>query len=250
MPDYLESILVCPNCKRHIHFHAVKCRLKSKIEKKDGIWNFVTHSKEKSQLINENRHSQGSWHRINDGSYEILAAFARGNKTIDIACGDGYIEELAPQTVGIDHSLSALKKARQRGAKYLVCARAEILPFADNTFDIAICAGSIENIKNPQKAILEMARVSKIQIMTIHREFGFPAARQIRALFTKLFKIKHQAVEKPLKWSEIKFMLQEAKLKTIFKGVWTLPFNYGRVIKFLPEFKNIPSCNFIICIKK
>lgn len=195
-------------------------------------------------------HQKGPWHRISDGSYEILASFARGNKTLDIACGDGYIEQLVPETVGVDFSISALKKAQKNGAKNLVCARAENLPFVNNAFDIAICAGSLENIENPQRAIFEMARVSKIQIMTVHREFDIPLIRMARSVFTQIANVAHQPVEKPLRESELQKMLEAAKLKIIFKGYWTLPVNYGSVIKFLPVFKNIPSCFFVITIKK
>ncbi len=250
MFDLVQKTLTCPTCKRSIiKSHAKNCIAKNKITKVDGIWDFVSSSKEKSQVNNEDKHSKGSWHRIDDGSYEILAAIARGNKAIDIACGDGYIEELAPQTVGVDYSISALKKAKQNGAKYLVCARAENLPFATNSFDIAICAGSIENIENPQKAILEMARVSKMQIMTVHREFSFPLARLVRSLISFFFNIENQAVEKPLKWQELEKYLKKAKLHIVFKGLWTLPVNYGKVVSFLPVFKSIPSCFFVITIK-
>ena len=250
MPDLLQKTLICPSCKKNIKAsHAKNCPAKNKITKVEGIWNFVSSLNEKSQLENEQRHSQGSWHRINDGSYEILAAFAKGNKTIDIACGDGYIEELAPQTVGVDFSISALKKAKQNGAKYLVCARAENLPFANNSFDIAISAGSLENIKNPQKAVLEMARVSKIQIMTIHREFDIPGARLARKALTKLLNIKHQPVEVPMKWNEIEEMLSSAGLKIVFKGYWTLPVNYGKILPLLPVLDKIPSCYFVISKK-
>lgn len=250
MSDFLENILICPNCKKNITSHAKKCLLKSKIRKDEGgIWNFVFFSKGKSQLANEQKHKQGSWDRIDDGSYEILAAFAKGNKTIDIACGDGYIEELAPQTVGVDFSISALNKAKSRGAKYLVCANAENLPFVDDAFEVSISAGSLENIKNPQKAILEMARVSEIQIMTIHREFNFPGARLARKTLTRLLNIKHQPVENPMTWDEVERMLTSAGLKIVFKGFWTLPVNYGKILPILPVLHKVPSCYFVISKK-
>lgn len=254
MPINLETILCCPSCRKIIEReHKKNCKLEMRgtFKTKDNIYDLLhAMPKQRSQHLNEELHSHGPWHRIDDGSYEVLAAFARGNKTVDIACGDGYVEELAPQTVGVDFSISALKKARQNGAKYLVCANAENLPFIDNAFDIAVCAGSIENIGNPQKAVLEMARVSKIQIMTIHREFNFPFSRQIRSLATKALGIKHQPVERPLKWTEIDIMLKKAKLEVIFKGLWTLPVNYGKVIPFIPQLTKIPSCFFLISTKQ
>lgn len=252
MPNILDKLLACPNCKKSIKSaHTKNCRLKKiKYKQVEDIWDFITSDKNRSQVQNELMHQKGSWGRISDGSYEILASFARGNRTVDIACGEGWIEKLSPSTVGVDFSISALKKAKKNGARYLVCASAENLPFVDNSFDLSISAGSIENIENPQKAIAEMARVSKIQIMTVHREFDIPFARQGRNLATKLFNIAHQPVEKPLKFKDLESMLEKAKLHIVFKGFWTLPLNYGKIIKFLPEFENIPSCFFVITIKR
>lgn len=251
----LKKILACPMCKSPLKnkvVHKKNCSSSAqKVSRTESIWDFTSFgdSKNVSQVKNELAHSKGPWPKIPDGSYEILASFARGNKTVDIACGDGYIEQLAPETVGVDFSISALKKARNNGAKYLVCASAENLPFVSDSFDLAICAGSLENIANPQKAILEMARVAQIQIMTVHREFDIPMARLARTLLTQITGLANQPVEKPLRWHELAKMLAFAKLKIIFKGYWTLPTNYGRVIKFLPPFKNIPSCFFVITTK-
>lgn len=184
-----------------------------------------------------------------DGSYEILASIARGNKTLDIACGEGAIEKLAPETVGVEFSLNALKKARKNAAKHLVLADAHALPFKDGSFDISISAGSLEHFKDPQKAINEMARVSRIQILTVHRKLPFPLAI-LGELLTKLGKVKHQPIERPVSASDLGEIVKTAGLHIVFKGVWTLPVNYGRPIKFLPELHSLPSCHFVISIKQ
>jgi len=249
-----ENVLACPFCKKTLSSkkHTKGCRLsKVTFEKVDGILDFVSMGKKTKSLSEyEKLHQKGSWGRISDGSYEILANFARGNKTLDIACGEGWIEQLAPDTVGLDFSFSALKKAFKNGARHLVWARAENLPFIDNAFDIAINAGSLENIEDPIKSILEMARVSKMQILTVHREFDFPLARELRNLANSILGIKHQPVERPLRWKELEDMLKRANLHLVYKGFWTLPVNFGRVIKFLPTLKDIPSCFFVITIRK
>lgn len=173
---------------------------------------------------------------------------ARGNKSLDIACGEGWIEKLAPDTVGLDFSLSALKKAKQNGAKNLVWASAEKLPFVDGAFDISICAGSLENIESPQKALNEMARVSKIQVLTIHRQFPLPGANIIRKIILKLSNTFDQPVEKPFSKKEIKKMFMKAKLRIVFDGFWTYPFNLEMFVSKVPKFLKIPSCFFIISI--
>ncbi|MBI2011690.1 methyltransferase domain-containing protein [Candidatus Daviesbacteria bacterium] len=251
--SYVRS-LACPSCLQSLSkgVHKISCpQTHAKFQKKSGIWDFLSFRRASpSQIENESQHAKGPWGRISDGSYEILAAFARGNKTLDIACGEGWIEALAPETVGLDFSLSALKKAKKNGAKNLVWGNAEHLPFLDNTFDLTINSGSLENIENPKKAIMEMARVSKMQIMVVHREFNLPFFRSVRNLFSFILKIKHQPVEKPLLFRELTKMLVQANLKVVYKGHWTLPLNYGRAINFLPEFSKVNSCFFVITIRQ
>lgn len=184
-----------------------------------------------------------------DGSYEVLASFAKGNRTVDIAAGDGFIEEISPETVAVEFSKNALQNARKKGAKYLVLADAQNLPFVTNSFDMAISSGNLEQFQNPQLAINEMVRISKIQILTAHREFSFPFASQLRSVLKALTSLQDQPIEKPIKSKEIERMLNEAGTTIIYKGLWTIPVNYGRVINLLPEFKSIPSCSFFVSIK-
>lgn len=251
----LEEILACPRCRSPLKLKGVggKCpKCKSSYFKKDGIWHFL-YIKEaqgrRSQKEYDDTHFK-SFRGPDDGSYEILASFARGNRTLDIACGQGHIEQLAPDTVGVDFSFNALAKAKEKGIKKLVLADAHSLPFVDDSFDIAISSGNLEHFTNPQKAISEMARVSKIQIIVVHTHPPIPFANQIHDLATFILKIKHQPIENPVSKQKLLEMLKKSKLSTVYSGHWNLPFNYGCVIKFLPEFKNIPSCIFVISIKK
>lgn len=253
--SYLEKIFACPRCKTPIkpndsYGKCFKCNIKYK--KIDGIWHFLHFpiKESRNSLLEYNAMHKGYFGGPKDGSYEILASIARGNKTLDIACGEGLIEKLAPETVGVEFSLIALKKAKTNGAKHLVLADAHALPFRDNAFNIAISSGNLEHFADPQIAIKEMARVSKIQVLTVHRYPPFPLSSLLYDLITKVFKIIHQPIEKPINQKLLEKMLQKAGLHIVFKGVWTLPVNYGRPIKFMPEFKNIPSCSFVISIKK
>ncbi len=251
----LEDIFACPKCKTPLKNHikngqCPKCNFAFK--KEDQIWHLLNISKKRtlaSQKLYENVHD----HKFigpKDGSYEILASFAKGNRTLNIACGQGYIEKLAPYTIGLDFSYNALKRAKQKGVKNLILADAHSLPFKDNSFDITISAGNLEHFENPQKALNEMARVSKIQILTVHRQLPIPFYPILFKLISLVLKINHQPIEKPLNQKYVEKMILKAGLKIIFKGVWTIPINHGRVISSLPEFKNIPACSFIISIKK
>ncbi len=249
-----EKSLACPKCRSSLYKQlqkgeCIKCHFK--FGKTEGIWNLIS-SKNSKTLTSQKGYDLGFREEFGgptDGSYDILASIAKGNKTVDIACGVGLIEKLASETVGVDFSLTALRKARRNGAKYLVQADAHALPFIDNSFDVAISSGNLEHFAAPQKAINEMARISKIQVLIVHKTLPIPFYHFIFNLFTQTFKIKHQPIEKPISNNKLASMLKKAKLKIIYKGVWTLPVNYGRVINFLPEFKNVPSCSFIISIK-
>lgn len=251
----LKKILACPKCKTKLKTQKFigECRrCKFKYQHSDGIWELL-YIKDKITKT-----SQGAYDLMHkkvfespqDGSYEILASIARGNLTVDIASGDGFIEALAPESVAVEFSKNALINAKRMGARYLVLADAHNLPFIDNAFEVSISSGNLEQFANPKKAIMEMARISKIQVLIVHREFDFPFAAQIRTLATRLLNVENQPIEHPLRAKELEKMLLSANLKIIYKGFWTLPVNYGRVFKFLPTLENIPSCLFVISIKK
>lgn len=250
-----EKIFACPKCKTPIkqlknNYSCKKCSFP--IKNHNGIWDLLylkDNDTSQSRDDYENIHRK-KFYGPGDGSYDILAMFSRGNKTIDIACGEGTIEQMAPETVGVEFSLNALKKAKAKGAKFLVLADAHALPFKNNAFDLAISNGNLEHFANPQLAINEMARVSKVQIQIVHKYPPIPLAPLLFSILTAFLQIKHQPIEKPIPENKLIQMTENAGLKIIYKGVWTLPFNYGRVIKFLPEIKKLPVCSFIITIKK
>lgn len=250
----LKQLLACPRCKKPLTLKnrtgsCHQCKLV--LRNTEGIWHGI------DKMSAATRSAQKKYDALftegfsgpADGSYEILASFARGGKSIDIACGPGLLERLSPHTVGVDFSLIALKSARKRGARYLVLADTHALPFVDNAFEVAISSGNLEHFSDPQLAISEMARVSKIQILTVHRFPPLPFAKHLYQLFSKIFHVRHQPIEQPFGMRELERMCASVGLHLVFKGVWTLPFNYGRVVKFLPELKIFPSAWFIISVK-
>jgi SAM-dependent methyltransferase len=186
------------------------------------------------------------WQDVTDGSYDLFAAIAKGNKTLDIACGDGQVARLAPHVVSTDFSLNALLKAKRADISNLVCASAEALPFQDDSFDVSLCAGSLEHFTHPQQAILEMGRVSRIQIVTAHRQLFGPA----RTIASKILSIKNQPLDSPFSSRKLHQLFTNANLHILFQGVWTYPTNLRLVFPFLPEKMNPPSCHFVISIKK
>lgn len=248
----LEKYLACPFCRTKININLNYCKKCGfKFSHTDGIWKLM-YAGGKATL--KSKRGYEKLHKLisggpRDGSYEVLASIARGNKTLDVACGEGIIEQLTPTTVGVDFSLNALKKAYSNGVKYLIQANAEYLPFKDDSFDVAICNGSLEHFSDPQKSLNEMARVSKIQVLTVHKEFSFPFSRTLRVMVETITKTKNQPIETPLSIHQLEKMFEKAKLHIVYKGVWTFPINFGRPISRLPTI-DLPSCHFIISYKK
>ncbi len=86
--------------------------------------------------------------------------------TLDVGCGTGLLlDKLSSRNVGLDISLALLSAARMGVGAHpnneLVQADAENLPFRDATFHKIYSVTLIQNTPNPEKAIVEMKRVSR-----------------------------------------------------------------------------------------
>ncbi|MDH3613220.1 MAG: class I SAM-dependent methyltransferase [Gammaproteobacteria bacterium] len=94
---------------------------------------------------------------------ELLQA-QPGQRLLDVACGLGRLLEAArPYGVkmfGIDISNVAVAAARQNVAEATIeHGNAEQLPYADASFDLVTCIGSLERVLNTETALAEMRRV-------------------------------------------------------------------------------------------
>lgn len=255
--SFWQNLCCCPKCKSNLlyaskksTFQCVKCARKYPI--RDGIPRFI----ELNPVSNsESIYSQRQYDeiyaaegiKVDDKSYEFFALLARGNRTLDIACGEGWIEELAPRTVAIDFSLNALKNARSKGARWVCQASAEEIPFKDSSFDAAISTGNLEHFQNPEEAIKEMARVSKFQVLTVHREFPIPLAYYLRKLIFRIFGKKEQPIERPFRWRKLKKLFENQGLQIIFCGYWLYPMDFRHLWSRLPSnLLKIPSHFFVV----
>lgn len=86
---------------------------------------------------------------------------------LDVGCGPGHLLTglNAGRIVGVDLSDYLLAQARERlrGRENvaLLKARAEALPFADQTFDRAVCSEVLEHVREPAAVVKEIFRVTK-----------------------------------------------------------------------------------------
>lgn len=95
-----------------------------------------------------------------------LARPLRGGTVLDVACGGGYLlmeaERAGLEAHGIDIAQAAIDRAKTFAPKsILVRGDAEALPYADASFDVVTCLGSLEHFLDPPKALEEMRRVLK-----------------------------------------------------------------------------------------
>ncbi|MBN2454178.1 class I SAM-dependent methyltransferase [Candidatus Woesearchaeota archaeon] len=78
-------------------------------------------------------------------------------KILDIGSGTGLSKILGGKITGLEPSEKLLKKSKIRAVR----GAAESIPFPERSFDIVISVTSAHNFSDREKAIAEMARVSK-----------------------------------------------------------------------------------------
>ncbi len=97
-----------------------------------------------------------------------LATEVRGGKVLDVACGTGKqsmrIAQRGAYSVGAEASMEMIGVGRwvhPESTALMVRSIAEILPFADNSFDRVICQGSLDHFSDPAAFMREAARIIK-----------------------------------------------------------------------------------------
>jgi len=109
----------------------------------------------------------GRWIAVAKKLVEIYRLRA-GSRVLDIGCAKGFLIkdllEVLPgvEAFGIDISTYAIAHAHPATAKRLVRASCERLPFADNSFDLALAINTVHNLEPERclEAVRELQRVS------------------------------------------------------------------------------------------
>jgi methionine biosynthesis protein MetW len=123
--------------------------------------------------INDNRNYNyekfPSFERV---EYPIITDMVeRNSKVIDLGCGNGsllekLIREKNVDAQGVEISKSGVEACLKKGLKVTEGKIDEQLPFADDSFDYAICNVTIQMVMYPEIVLKEMKRIAKYQIVS------------------------------------------------------------------------------------
>jgi demethylmenaquinone methyltransferase/2-methoxy-6-polyprenyl-1,4-benzoquinol methylase len=171
---------------------------------------------------------------------KIIAKSYKTPNILDVATGTADLAiaamKLNPSKItGIDISGKMLEIGREKilrkgysGKIELTRADSEKIPFADNSFDVAMVAFGVRNFSDPVKGLSEMRRVIReggmIMVLEFSKPSGFPFKalynfyfRNILPLFGRFFS-KDKAAYSYLPDSVMKFPDNEEFIKLLVKA--------------------------------
>lgn len=189
-------MFVCPKCKGPlVALRCVRCSLE--FPEYEGVPCLLSDQSEgsasrKLQEIYDEiySHHEDVW--LDQGRsagflrYLATLAEARSSESVlEIGCGEGLLlAELAGnEKYGIDPSLQALLRARRRSSASYAVARAEELPFSDESFELVVSVGVMEHFQNVDAATAEIRRVLK------------PAGRYVALVQTDMTRLQRMQVK-------------------------------------------------------
>jgi ubiquinone/menaquinone biosynthesis C-methylase UbiE len=114
------------------------------------------------RMVPEEAHARILWEHV--ARYRFARDFVRGQRVLDIACGEGYgaaalVRAGAAAVVGIDVSPDVCEHARR---KYGLDARpgdAQAIPLPDRSIDRVVSFETIEHVDDPAAFVRECGRV-------------------------------------------------------------------------------------------
>jgi 2-polyprenyl-3-methyl-5-hydroxy-6-metoxy-1,4-benzoquinol methylase len=124
-----------------------------------------------------------------------LFAIAEPRSVLDVGCGEGILTARWAQhlesgrVAGIDledPKLEAEWATRRRENLEFRASRAERLPWGDDEFDLAAAIETLEHVRDPERAIAEMARVaSRHLLVSVPREPVWRALNLARGAYVR-----------------------------------------------------------------
>ncbi|MGE3674123.1 MAG: class I SAM-dependent methyltransferase, partial [Polyangiaceae bacterium] len=107
----------------------------------------------------------GGYHELLDElEASFVERFATGRDVLEVGCGTGLvlsrIARFAKHAQGLDLSPGMLEKAKERGLD-VTLGSATDLPFPDASFDVTCSFKVLAHVPDLEKALSEMARVTR-----------------------------------------------------------------------------------------
>lgn len=124
--------------------------------------------------------------------FELLKPL-RASSILDVGSGEGFtlrkLEEkgIGEKLEGVDYSDDAIELAK-KVYPTLTIKKGDIynLPYKDDSFDVLLCTEVLEHLKDPEKAIKELRRVSKKHIIfSVPNEPFFIIANLLRGKYLR-----------------------------------------------------------------
>ena len=167
---------VCPKCKLPLESHSLEnylcpsCSVEYPIHGRIPCFildSFAPDKPDVRQVYDQiYSNHQDVW--VDQGRSETFVAYfcaiARSlsqGRVLEIGCGEGSLLAAltAAEKFGIDPSIKALSRARDRSNAECAVARSEQLPFPPAFFDLVVTVGVMEHFQDPDAANREIYRV-------------------------------------------------------------------------------------------
>ena len=155
-------------------------------------------------------------------------------KVLDAGCGEGFsLNKLISNKIGDElEGIEYSKEAIALGEKLFPNANIKLgdiynLPYKTDSFDLVVCTEVLEHLEDPQKALLEIIRVSKkYLILSVPNEPIFRLANFLRGKYMSSFGNSHGHINHWTIFSFQKFIKKNGikikKLKLPFPWILVL----------------------------
>jgi len=145
---------------------------------------------------------------------------------LELGCGTGYLKDLHPGWIGLEFSLSALRRMFPQAATQtnrLVNADMQMLPFKSGSVDLLFSWAAIEHVPKPELVMVEVERVLKPGGIAI-----LAPSWNCRSWTVKRLKFRSY---RELGWIEgVDKVTIPIRNNLIYRGLMALPFRIKREI--------------------
>jgi ubiquinone/menaquinone biosynthesis C-methylase UbiE len=116
---------------------------------------------------------------LNDASIDVILKNILGGSVIDVGCGKGYlIQQIsAHHTAGSCYTgYDVATEPADTDKIHFVKGSVMSIPFPDKSFDTVVCTHTLEHIRNPEKALKELRRITARRLIVVvprQREYKY-----------------------------------------------------------------------------